>query len=106
MVELSFAEFNECVGSSDATHISLKKCSYRLRQNNLGGKSKLTTRSFNLNVNHCRWIISTAPGYPSRWNNKTLVLFDDFLREIHEGSLMEDVSLSCWKEIFRGTLIL
>ncbi len=102
MVEFYLAGFNGCVGSSDATHISLEKCSYRLRQNNLGGKSKLTTRMFNLTVNHRRRILSTTPGYPGRWNDKTLVLFDDFVRGIHEGSLMEDVSFELLERNAQG----
>jgi hypothetical protein len=52
IVEFSKAGCHGCVGSSDATHIAVDKCSYRLWQNHLGGKTKLTTRTCNLTINH------------------------------------------------------
>jgi hypothetical protein len=51
----------------------------------LGAKQHLITRSFNLTVNHRRQIFSTTAGYPGRWNNKTIVLFDPFAKGIYEG---------------------
>ena len=84
--EFNMTGFHGCIGSSDATHISVEKCAYRLRNNHLGGKQHLTTRTFNLTVNHRRRILSSTVGYPGRWNDKTLVLFDDFVRGIHEGT--------------------
>jgi hypothetical protein len=36
--------------------------------------------------------LSTTQGYPARWNDKTLVFFDDFVRGIYEGDLMQDVT--------------
>jgi len=41
MNEFQMAGFNGCVGSSDATHIILEKCSHCLKQNHMGGKLKL-----------------------------------------------------------------
>ena len=40
--EFSIAGLNGGVGSMDACHIIIEKCSHRLKQNHLGGKSKLT----------------------------------------------------------------
>jgi hypothetical protein len=51
--EFALAGFNGCIGSTDATHIAIEKCAYRLRNNHLGSKQHLTTRTFNLTVNHC-----------------------------------------------------
>jgi len=76
--------FSGCCGSTDATHIVIEKCSHRLKQNHNGGKLTHTARTFNLTVNHRRQILSTTQGYPARWNDKTLVLFDDFVRGIFE----------------------
>ncbi len=104
MVEFSKAGCHGCVGSSDATHIAVEKCSYRLWQNHLGGKTKLTTRTFNLTVNHCRRIISTTPGYPGRWNDKTLVLFDDFVRGIYEGKVLSDVQFELFEYDAEGNV--
>jgi hypothetical protein len=85
MHEFRLAGFNGAIGSSDATHIAIEKCTYRLRNNHLGAKQHLTTRTFNLTVNHRRRILSTTVGYPGRWNDKTIVLFDSFVRGIYEG---------------------
>jgi hypothetical protein len=79
MKEFAQAGFHGCVASSDATHIAIEKCSYRLRQNHLGGKMLHTARTFNLSANHRRRILTTTQGYPGRWNDKTLVLFDDLV---------------------------
>jgi hypothetical protein len=85
MHEYQLAGFAGAIESTDATHIALEKCSYHLKDNHLGAKQHLTTRSFNLTVNHHRRILSTTVGYPGRWNNKTIVLFDPFVKEIYEG---------------------
>ena len=102
--EFCRAGFHGCIASSDATHIVVEKCSYRLRQNHLGGKTSLTTRTFNLTVNHRRQILSSTQGYPGRWNDKTLVLFDDFVRGIYEGKVMPDVLFALRKKIVRAKL--
>jgi hypothetical protein len=43
-----------CIGSSDATHVPLKKVRYSFRHANLGFKSKATTRTYNIVANHKR----------------------------------------------------
>jgi len=73
---------------------------FRLRNQHLGGKSSLTTRTFNLTVNHRRQILSTTVGYPGRWNDKTLIWFDDFVRGIYEGSILQDATFQL-KELDR-----
>ena len=78
-----FHEFNGCIGSSDATHIAVEKCSYRLQNSHLGAKQHLTTRSFNLSTNHWQKILSVTTGMPRRWNDKTVVLFDRFVHGIY-----------------------
>lgn len=43
--EYSMAGFPGCIGSTDASHIVIEKCSYRLRQLHLGYKMSLTART-------------------------------------------------------------
>jgi hypothetical protein len=83
--EFALAGFHGCIGSTDATHVAIEKCSYRLWNNHLGSKQHLTTRTFNLTVNHRHQILSTTIGMPGRWNDKTVVLFDEFVSGIYEG---------------------
>jgi hypothetical protein len=91
MAEFTIAGFNGCVGSSDATHVMCERISHRIRQNRLGFKMNFTARTYNLTVNHRRQILSTTHGHPARWNDKTLVLYDQFVRGIYEGNVMNDV---------------
>ena len=89
--EYAQAGFPGCIGSADATHITMEMCSANFKQQNTGGKSSHTTRAFNITVNHRRRILSTTKGYPGRWNDKTLVTFDEFMRGIQDGEKLADV---------------
>jgi hypothetical protein len=80
-----------CVGSMDATHKLLEKVEYRLRQSHLGFKSSHTSRTYNITVNNRRQILATTMGHPARWNDKTVVLLDDFAVGLHEGTKLQDV---------------
>ena len=74
----------------DACHVLIEKCSHRLKQNHLGGKSKQTCRSFNLTANHRRQILHTTSGHPAMWNDKTIVLYDKFACDLKKGKIMQD----------------
>ena len=67
------AGFPGCVGSTDATHIPLERVSYGLRQGHLGYKMSLTTRTYNLTVNHRRQILHSTTGHLGRWNETRLL---------------------------------
>jgi hypothetical protein len=90
MPEFEMAGLPGCTGSFDATHVVHEKCSYRLNRMHKGCKSKNTTRTFNLGANHRRQILCSTTGHPGSWNDKTLVLFDKFLRDVKNGSIMQD----------------
>jgi hypothetical protein len=52
MKEFNLAGFPGCIGSTDAAHVTVEKCSYRLRNNHPGAEQHLAMRSFNLTINH------------------------------------------------------
>ena len=54
----------------------------------MGAKSSLTTRAYQIVVNHRRQILASTVGYPGRWNDKTIVRFDCFATNIHEGKYL------------------
>ena len=89
-LEFNKAGMHGAIGSMDACHITIEKCSHRLKQNHLGGKSKLTCRSYNLTCNHRRQILHTTPGHPARWNDKTIVLYDSLAKGLKNGTIMQD----------------
>jgi hypothetical protein len=89
MHEFNQAGFPGCIGSCDATHVPIEQISYNLRQNHLGCKFKQTARAFQITVNHRRFIIASTAGLPSRWNDKTIVRFDNFVMDIKNGRYKE-----------------
>jgi hypothetical protein len=99
--EYSLAGLNGAIGSTDAVHIVLEKVRYKNRNLHLGYKLAHTARTYNVTVNHRRRILSTTSGHPARWNDKTLVLFDKFIRGVHEGVIL---TLNCWRELKMVTL--
>ena len=110
MHEYHEAGFTGCIGSSDATHIIMEKCNARLKNHNSGGKDSHTTRVFNIVVNHRRKILNTTPGFPGRWNDKTIVLFDGMLRSMNEGKIYQNIEYDLWTngkyQKFRGAYVM
>ena len=74
-----------CVGSTDATHIIIERCPYKLRQLHLGYKLPFTARTYNLTVNHRRKILNTTSGHPARFNDKSLICYDHFVQSLKHG---------------------
>ena len=50
----------------------------------------IPSRTYNTTVSHCRQILGTTSGHPSTWNDKTIILYDDLVKGIHEGKIFED----------------
>jgi hypothetical protein len=90
MFEFDIAGMAGACASSDATHVIHELCGWRLRRVHKGGKSKQCTRTYNMTVNHRRHILGTTSGHPGSWNDKTVVLFDKFLRDIKRGAILDD----------------
>jgi hypothetical protein len=87
MKEMELAGFPGSAGSTDATHVRILNCRYGYRQQHLGPKEKYTSRTYNITANHRRRILATTDGHPARWNDKTIVLFDEFINNIKNGKL-------------------
>jgi hypothetical protein len=89
---------------TDATHILLEKVKYRLRQSHSGFKSSHSSRTYNITVNHCHQILATTTGHPVRWNDKALVLFDNFVVSLNEGNHLDDVSFGLYESDCDGRI--
>ena len=87
MHEFSITGLNGGVGSMDACHVFIENFLHQLKQNHLGVKPKQTCTSFNLTANH-RKILHNTFGHPTRWNDHTIVLFDDFACDLRNGKIM------------------
>ena len=90
MAEFAEAGLDGCIGSADVTHVILERCHYRLKNQNIGGKSSHTTRAYQIVVNHRREIIASTVGFPGRWNDQTIVRFDGFVTDIQRGIYLKD----------------
>jgi hypothetical protein len=55
-------------------------------------------------VNHCHQILATTTGHPARWNDKTIVLFDNFVVSLHEGCHSDHVSFEMYKSDRNGNI--
>ena len=62
--EMNLAGFHGAVASSDATHIVMEKCKNFSKHYHLSPKTKHTSRTYNISVNHRRRILSTTSGHP------------------------------------------
>ena len=45
-------------------------------------------------MNHRHFILSRTKGHPARWNDKTLVLHDEFIIKLKEESILNDVKFN------------
>lgn len=95
-----------CVGSTDATVVVMERCSWRLRQVHLGGKDSHTTKVFQITVDHKRRILASTAGLPGRWNDKTVVRFDDFVTRLHSGDLLNDLEYTVAGQTIRGAWLI
>lgn len=86
----NIAGLNGCYGSSDGTHIGLLSCPSWAFNNHKGFKLSVPSRNYNATVTHSKQIIGTTFGHPGTWNDKTLILFDELIKSVHDGNLMED----------------
>ena len=90
MQEFKDAGFNGCLGSMDATHVKMDRCSNLMQLAHKGYKMPFPARTYNTTVNHRRRILSTTRGHPARWNDKTLIRYDDFATALNDGTIMSD----------------
>ena len=85
------AGFPGCIGSSDGTHVLLEKCSGRVQNQHKGYKlNKNPSRNYNVSCNYMQQFLSCTRGFPATWNDKKIVLYDQFTRGIHERDILSD----------------
>ncbi|CAB9517408.1 Plant transposon protein [Seminavis robusta] len=77
--------------STDATNVIMWRCAHNLKQANMGFKQSHPARTYNITCNHRRRILYSTEGHPSRWNDKTLAHFDEFLNPLHDSEILQDV---------------
>ena len=64
----------------------------------------MPARTYNVTVDHSRRILGSTTGHPGTWNDKTLVLFDDLICNVHHGKLYEDYEFKLYEKDVNGTV--
>lgn len=85
-VEAAYARmgFPGCLGSVDGVHVAWDKCPHRLQARHKGSKQK-PTRTFNVTVDHRKFIRHVASSKPGSVNDKTSVRYDPHLVRVRNG---------------------
>ena len=99
------AGMNGCIGSSDATHVIMLKCSSWATHGSKGFKLNLPARTYNLTVTHSKLILCSTTGHPSTWNDKTLVLFDPLLSAVNDGDMYDDFEFTLFEHDLDGNIV-
>ena len=105
MKEMEEAGFHGCVGSMDATNVKIEMCRMWLHHMHIGFKSSFTARTYNITVNHRRRILSSTSGHPARWNDKTIVRYDNFASGIKGGTILNDSVFHLFEKDTEGNII-
>ena len=79
------AGFPGGLASTDATNVPMDSCDFGSRQTHKGYKLNRPCRTYNLSALRSRRIISSTGGHPSRWNDQSIVWFDDFVMNLKSG---------------------
>jgi Plant transposon protein len=83
--------FPGCIGSTDCVHIIWERCPVGERFLHKG-KEGFPTLSYEVTVDHSSKIIAVTNGFPGATNDLTIVRFDGFVTEIHDGVRYSDVT--------------
>ena len=83
--EFEAAGMRGCIGSMDATHVLAERIFHDLKQEHTARKLHGTARTYNIVTNHRRKILCTTKGHPARWNDMTLVKYDELATTLRYG---------------------
>ena len=89
------AGLNGCIGSSDGTHAGMQKYPNWAAQNDKGFKLSISSRNYNTAVSHPHQVLGTILGHPGAFNDKTLVLLSELLRDLLEDNFFLIMSSPC-----------
>ena len=73
--------------------------------NHVGYKLNITSRTYNKTVTHWRRVLGTTSGHPATWNDKSIILYDDLVRGVHEGKLFDYHNFSLLKYYASGNIV-
>lgn len=83
--------FPGCFGSVDCVHIRWDMAAAKLTHS-YAGKEHFKTLAYEVVVDHKRQILSTTHGFRGALNDKTIIRYDGFIREIRTNALFTSYS--------------
>ena len=101
----ALAGMDGCIGSTDTTDVPMLNCSSWASINHIGYKMKQPARRYNVTVDHSRLILNVTTGFPASWNDKSIVLYDDLVRGVHDGQLFRDYKFMLLQKGPNGSVI-
>ena len=93
-----------CLGSTDGVHVAWSRCPAGLLNRHKGAKG-VPTRSFNITVDHRRFIQHVASSKPGALNDKTAVRYDSYIGRVR-GGLHAEYCFAIGHEHMRGGWIM
>lgn len=76
--------FTGAVGSTDVTHVHWQQAPFSKRRS-YTGKEGFPTLAYECTVDHSGRLLACTRGFPGAQNDKTIVRFDGFVRELKVG---------------------
>ena len=92
-------------GFADATNVVCEKIQEAQKNSNTGFKQTQTARTYNITVTIEKLILHSTSGHPSQWNDKTLSFFDDYITQIKNGTILDDVEFELFERSKEGNVV-
>ena len=96
---------NGYIGSTDASHSPMLNCAIWASVNYQEYKLKTAGHSYNITLNHSRRKLNSTCGHQETWNDKTIVLYDDLIRGVHEEEYLFDHVFELYQYDLDGNII-
>ena len=58
-----------------------------------------------MTVNHCHQILGSTSGHPATWNNTTLIMFDELVRNVNDGIIPNDREFMLYEHDKDGNIV-
>ena len=92
--------YGGCIGSSDATHVGILKCTSWATIFHLGHKLIILSRTYNVTVSHSIQILGITFGHPATWNDD-----DELVSGVHTSLLFDKYEFKLYEHDKTGKII-
>ena len=61
--------------------------------------------TYNVTLDHSRWILGSTTGNPATWNYKTFILYDELVCGVRDGNMNIDFELMLYEKNKKGEIV-